>query len=386
LSPRKSLCFVATSPFAVNAFLLGHLSALAETYRVSLCVNLDAYPLSEQIDSRISIYAVHIERKISLGKDVRALMQLIGIFRREKFDAVHSITPKGGLLAMCAAFVVRVKHRHHTFTGQVWALRSGLARIFFKKMDWLIASFATRVFSDSVSQSRFLESEGIADRESISVLGKGSISGVDELRFKPNEQARKKLRAERSTSERTCVFLFVGRLVKDKGVFDLLRAFGRLSDSGIDSELWVVGPDEAGLQNELAQMSEASQGRVYWIGSTFEPENFMAAADVLVLPSYREGFGLVIAEAASCGIPAIAYRIDGVIDAVEENRTGLLVKMGDVGEFADAMHCMLINTELRQQYGQQARQRIRCDFSQQAITSAWLSFYDLTMNDSASRP
>ncbi len=379
----KRVCFVATSPFAVNAFLLGHISALAEIYQVSLCVNLDAYPLAENLDKRVTVFNVLLARKIAVGQDFQALWQLIRIFREGSFDVVHSITPKAGLLAMFAAFLSRIPRRYHTFTGQIWATRQGFARVFFKRIDCLIVMLATRVFSDSASQSRFLESEAVAERGSVLVLGKGSISGVDAARFRPNEAVRRDVRALFSTSEQACVFLFVGRVVKDKGVFDLVRAFDRLSKSESEAELWMVGPDEEGLQKELQQLTAAKSARIRWLGASFEPERFMAAADVLVLPSYREGFGLVIVEAASCGIPAIAYRIDGVIDAIEEGETGLLVDVGDDGKLSNAMLLMLSDPGMRRQFGLQAGERVRHEFSREAITSAWLELYVNDINNPA---
>ena len=371
----KRLCFVATTPFAVNAFLLGHLSALANSYCVSLCVNLGDYPLSSLIDKRVRVVNIPIRRKISPWQDLRTLLKLIDLFREEHFDAVHSITPKAGLLAMLGARLAKVPYRYHTFTGQVWANRSGLGRFFFKQIDRSIVAAASRVFADSQSQCHYLEREHVVAPGGIKVLGEGSICGVNPMRFCPCLGGRTEVRADLVVFDDVCVFLFVGRIARDKGVFDLLSAFVDLAKSHAKSVLWVVGPDEEHLSAELQLIAGPYNQRIRWIGPTFVPERFMAAADVLVLPSYREGFGMVIVEAAACGIPSVAYQIDGVTDAVQDGNTGVLVPKGNVNALRDAMRLMVEDTGLRTRLAQGASERVKTVFSADAVTAAWINFY-----------
>uniref|UniRef100_UPI00117CA0EA glycosyltransferase n=1 Tax=Nitrospira cf. moscoviensis SBR1015 TaxID=96242 RepID=UPI00117CA0EA len=192
----RSICFVATTPFVVNAFLLTHMKALADLYSVTLCVNCSVYPLSDHIDPRIRVVDVNIAREVSPFRDLRAFLFLLSVFRREKFSAVHSITPKAGLLAMLAACCAGIRFRHHTFTGQVWANRSGIVRYILKTFDRLIVRLASTVFTDSPSQCRFLKKERVVGSDGISVLGPGSISGVDVRRFRPDTESRHQVRAE----------------------------------------------------------------------------------------------------------------------------------------------------------------------------------------------
>lgn len=371
----KEICFVLTTPFAVNAFLLGHLRALAEYYHVSLCVNCSLYPISPLMDSRVRIINIGIQRKISPLADLHTLWELICLFRRMRFDAVHSLTPKAGLLAMLAALFARVPRRYHTFTGQVWANKTGLERFIFKWIDWLIVTITTRVFADSKSQCRFLETEGVAGSGVASVLGFGSICGVDLERFCPKALVRAEIRADLAVTDNTCVFLYVGRLARDKGVFDLINVFTRLAEQHENLALWVVGPDDEGLLPELKKLCHSCNQRVRWIGATFEPERYMISADILVLPSYREGFGMVILEGAACGIPSIAYRIDGVIDAVKDAETGVLVSKGDIGCLAKAMCSLAVDELYRDKLGRNAIEYARNNFSGKVVTSAWVEFY-----------
>ncbi len=377
---KQSLVFVATTPFAVNAFLRTHLLALAETHDVTLCVNTSAYPLVDDVARAVRVRHVDIARKIAPWEDLRALFQLLCCFREVRPATVHSLTPKAGLLAMLAGWLARVPWRFHTFTGQVWATRTGIARYLLKGIDRLIALCASQVFADSASQCRVLEEEGVVRHGGVTVLGQGSVAGVDLARFRPDPAARAALRTETGVADAVPVFLFVGRLVRDKGVFDLVEAFATLNARHGQWELWMVGPDEEDLQATLQIEGERLGARIRWFGPTPVPERYMAAADVFVLPSYREGFGSVVIEAAACGIPAIAYRIDGVIDAIVDGSSGLLVEVGQPEAFAAAMKRLALDKELRLLLGKQARDRAVRDFSSEKVTDAWLEFYRSHLN------
>lgn len=377
---KQSLIFVATTPFAVNAFLRTHLLAFSEIHEVTLCVNTAAYPLDKEIALVVRVRHVDIARKIAPSQDLVALFQLLRLFRAIRPTAVHSMTPKAGLLAMLAARLVGVPLRLHTFTGQIWATRNGVVRHFLKSLDRLIALLASNVFADSESQCRLLFEEGVVRDGQIRILGSGSIAGVDIRRFRPNPPNRARLREQLGTEPGTCVFLFVGRLAEDKGVFDLIYAFRELATTMSNVELWVVGPDEDGLLHTLQECATGCDAIIRWLGPTSSPEYFMASADVLLLPSYREGFGSVIIEGAACGIPSIAYRIDGVTDAVVDEYTGLLVELGQISAFASAMERLASHADLRLRLAHQARERATCHFTSVNVTKAWLDFYHSHFN------
>lgn len=378
---KRPLVFVATTPFAANSFLRTHLLALAEIHEVTLCVNTTAYPLVDAVASVVRVRHIDIARKIALWQDLRALFQLLHCFREIRPVSVHSLTPKAGLLAMLAGWLAQVPWRFHTFTGQVWANKSGVAKLLLKGIDRLIVLFASQVFADSASQCRFLEMERVVRRDGVTVLGRGSVAGVDLARFRPDPVMRAVLRAETGITDAVPVFLFVGRLVRDKGVFDLIQAFATLGALHAQWELWMVGPDEEGLQASLQTEGERLGARIRWFGSTPTPERFMAAADVFVLPSYREGFGSVVIEAAACGIPTIAYRIEGVVDAIVENHTGCFVAKGNVEELAQAMERLGSDPEMLSDLGNSARRRAVEDFSSSTVSAAWLAFYGSVLKE-----
>lgn len=372
---KQSLVFVVTTPFAVNAFLRTHLLALAKTHEVTLCVNTTAYPLVDDVASAVRVRHIDIARKITLWQDLRALIQLLNCFLEIRPATVHSLTPKAGLLAMLAGWLARVPWRFHTFTGQVWATKTGIERSVLKGIDRLIAICASRVFADSASQCHFLEAEGVVRYGGVNVLGQGSVAGVDLARFRPDSAARAALRTDIGVPDAVPVFIFVGRLVSDKGVFDLVKAFAMLNAKHGQWELWIVGPDEEGLQATLQANGERLGARIRWFGPTPTPERYLVAADVFVLPSYREGFGSVVIEAAACGVPAIAYRIDGVVDAIVENHTGWFVAKGNVEELAQAMERLGSDPEMLSDLGEAAHRRAVEQFSSSSVSAAWLTFY-----------
>ena len=274
---------------------------------------------------------------------------------------------------MTAAFFSGVPTRVHTFTGQVWATKKGLFRIFLKSLDRITARMATHILVDSPSQIRFLHSEGVLRQEIGNVLGSGSVSGVDLKRFRPNATVRKKIRKALGLTKDAVAFLFVGRLNRDKGIPELYEAFMALRTRMPAAWLVLVGPKEESIPFSPG-LTGVDSGVVY-VGPSSRPEDFMAAADVLVLPSHREGFGSTVIEAGACGIPAVASRIYGLTDAVVHGRTGLLVTRGDVGELALAMERLGNNRKLRLRMGREAKRRAKVRFDQKKITEALLQFY-----------
>ncbi len=337
----------------------------------------------QNTDLRIpaSFTPVEIERQIRPFADFLALLRLWRIFRQYRFDCVHSVTPKAGLLGMLAGALAGVPVRVHTFTGQVWATRKGVARSILKRMDWLLGALTTAPLVDSFSQRDFLVSERVLPEGKARVLAHGSISGVDTQRFQSNEKARAKIRGRYNIEPKDIVFLCVGRLSRDKGILDLAHAFAELADEHRGAHLMLVGPDEANIEGAVRTICKSCEGRLHVVGQTNTPEDYMAAADVFCLPSYREGFGSVIIEAAATGIPAIGSRIYGITDAIEEGRTGFLHEPGDVQGIAELMQRYLQDPGLRQRMGKAARHRARKLYAQEKVTDALMAFYAEVLGD-----
>lgn len=370
---RKRICFVVSSPMTARAFLSGHLSALSRSYAIDLAVEAGEAGGLGNIPAHARIVSVPIRRKVAPFADISSLIRLIVLFRRERYKAVSSVTPKAGMLAMLAAALARVPLRIHIFTGQVWATRKGWKRQLLKMADRCMARLATHVLADSPSQRDFMIAEGIAAAGKVRVLGKGSICGVNGARFRPDDGRRAEIWRAQGIPEEAVVFLFLGRLNRDKGVLDLAEAFAALGNP--DAWLLVVGPDEAGMCAAMQARLGPAQARCRFVGFTDRPEDFMAAADVFCLPSYREGFGMVVVEAAAAGIPTVASRIYGITDAVAEGVTGLLHRPGEVMEIVRGMRALADDPARRGELGRAARERALRLYSSETVTAAWVDFY-----------
>jgi len=369
----KKICYVATIPAVVHSFLRNHIRAASKNYDVTIiCNHVDAY-LLDDLPARIII--LPIERKISPWRDLLVLIDLISIFRRERFDLVHSIMPKTGLLSMLAALIVRVPNRIHIFTGQVWATSQGWGRKFLKMFDKLIVLSATHVLADSPSQRDFLVSEKVVSNNQCIVIADGSICGVDTVRFKPDDYIRKCLRTELNIIPEDILILYLGRLNRDKGILDLTNAFINILLVYPNAVLLLVGSEEDVTFLQVQAICGKHNDRLRRVSFTTHPEHYMYAADIFCLPSYREGFGQVIVEAGACGVPSVASRIYGVTDSVSDGETGMLFKAGDIDELTKALLTLIKDSSLRLKLGEAARLRVLEKFQSQKITDEMMLFY-----------
>ncbi len=358
-----------------QSFLYSHIRALQQTFDISLVANITGTFSSNTPGLNFRVFPVSIHRRIRLVDDLRALFGLCLLFRREKFYLVHSMTPKAGLLAMCAAKLAGVPIRVHWFTGQVWATQSGLKRWFLKGLDRLTASLATHVLVDSPSQRDFLASERVIRSARSEVLARGSVCGVNQDRFRPSKEVRKRIRKQLGVPQDAVVLIYVGRLNKDKGIEDLAKAFSSLAARLPKLWLVLVGPDEQNMWVKVSGICSNWMGRVCRFNHTDQPEQYMAAADIFCLPSYREGFGSAVIEAASCALPTVATRIYGLVDAVEEGASGFLHTPGDVDGLAGLIERLYADPHLRLSMGLRGRSRAIKLFGQEALTTALMSFY-----------
>ena len=374
-SKKLQVCFVSTIAWPLRVYIGSHIRKIAEGCQVT-CI---ADGVSELVTSELNYIAkfrqVAISRSIDLFADLLAVFNLCCIFKFGHFDCVHSIMPKAGLLAMSASLAVGVPNRFHTFTGQVWATRTGLSRRFLMSIDWLIAFMATGVLTVSYSQRDFLIANRIVKAEKIVVLSNGSVGGVDTRRFMPDSQTRARCRHELGIGSDDFIFLFVGRLNREKGISDLLDAFRIICVNHSIWHLLLVGPDEDNYDSYIDNLPAVLRKRICRIGFTTRPEQFMMMSDVICLPSYREGFGSVLIEAAACGLPAIASRIYGISDAVIEEVTGIFHAAGNTKELALCMLRIAQDKSLRQRLASSARARaIEC-FSEEILTEAFKNYY-----------
>jgi glycosyltransferase involved in cell wall biosynthesis len=381
---RKKICIVATIPLSLNVFMKPHIVMLAEYYDVTLIANGAEEDFAVSVGEHVRVIPVNIARTVSLMQDLFALIRLFRIFKDKRFDAVHSITPKAGLLAMLAALAAGIPVRIHTFTGQVWANKSGVVRWGLKAMDKLITKCATGLLADSFSQRAFLVNERIVLSKKIIVLGNGSVSGVNIERFKPNLAAKQHIRSALAIAEDAVICLYLGRLNPDKGVQDLAAAFASFAANTPYAHLLVIGPDEGDISEALHKTLINCSHQYHRIGFTNKPEDYMAAADIFCLPSYREGFGSVLIEAAAAGVPALASNIYGITDAVVDGQTGMLHEPKNIAQIAEYLQKLINDKVLRQTMSVQSIDRVKQLFATQVLVNAMRDYYEPLLSENIS--
>lgn len=382
MAPARPLriCRIATVPF----FLLHHLgSQVRATAQAGHAVLLVASPGPEWPSLRAipgtQAIELPIARPMAPLTDLRALVGLWRVLRRHPVDILHSTTPKAGLLAALAGLAAGVPVRLHTFTGQAWAELGGPARWIAKAADRLIIALNTRCYADSASQRAFLEAQGVAPRGKVVVLGSGSLAGVDARAFDPARHAAAApgVRSALGIGPADKVIGFVGRLTRDKGVAELVSAFLTLARKRDDVHLVLVGPQEP-ERDPLPEEARAAIGghaRIHAIGYSPAPAQYLAASDLMCLPSYREGFGNVVIEAAAMGLPAVGTAIVGLRDAIEDGVTGVLVAPKDATALAVALEAMLADDVRRRRMGESARERALRLFDAETVNARVLSEY-----------
>ena len=367
---KRKICFVTAIAGTAESFLRDHIVALRKEYEVFYVSN-ELYEKNILVEHD-GYHCVDIERGISLWKDLKAVWQLYRYFKKMKFDAVHSVTPKAGLVTAMAAWMAGT----HIFTGQVWATRQGLSRWLLKSIDRLIAVLDNHIHVDGKSQRSFLVKEGILKEGQAEVFCNGSIAGVNAERFVPNADARKAEREKIGIKDNVLTYIFLGRFNHDKGIGELYEAFDRLAAEEKDVFLLLVGDDEEGYLDKVSAYKHIKEGENFHnYGSTSQPERVLNAGDVFVLPTYREGFGTSVLEAACMGIPCICSDAYGVLDAYVVGETGLQCKVGDVDSLYQCMKSMHDDRELVKRLGDNSRQRAINDFNVKPISECWVNFY-----------
>ncbi len=365
---------VSTTALIVHFFLKPHLRALAETCDVTLALNPENDAYTPPLSLPVSFTSIDIKRPIAPYHDFLALFQLFRLFRRKRVDLVWTVAPKAGLLGMVAALLAGVPARVFIFQGEVWASRRGLLRWLLKTADRVTAACATHILAVSESERVFLEAEGVVPQGRVKVFGAGSIGGVDLDRFRPNPEARAVVRAELSIPQDATLALFVGRLTADKGIFELAEVFGKIASDQPDLWLLWVGPDEEKAASKIKSLMGCGAVRSRFVGFTGSPERYMAASDFICLPSRREGFAMVIVEAAATGLPAIGSRIYGISDTVADEKTGLLYDGGDSRQLAEAIIRLASDTKFRMHLAAAARARAVEHFSQSEVVGRYRDF------------
>ena len=322
--------------------------------------------------------AVPMERRISLFKDIISLIRLIKVFYKEKPTMVHSMTPKAGLLCMMAGKLTGVPVRIHTFTGLVFPTSTGLKRRILMATDWLTCACATHIIPEGEGVKADLLNNGIT-KKPIKVLGYGNVKGCDMDYFSRRDDVKRK--SEKLRNDKFFTFLFVGRIVKDKGIGELCEAFRIIHEQNINTRLWLVGQLEDKIdpiKTETKEMIESPNSAIEAVGTKRGDEllAYYAAADCFVFPSYREGFPNTVLEAGAMGLPSIVTDINGSREIIEQGKNGVIIPPKDINALFDAMLRMIRDKDGRENMANNARKMIADRFEQGFVRKCLYDYYD----------
>lgn len=364
-----------TVPQSLNTFCKGMLRELSDRYEM-IGLSSPGNELDE-IARRESIrmVAVPMERHISPLRDLVSLIKLIKVFWKERPDMVHSMTPKAGLLCMMAGRVVSVPVRVHTFTGLVFPTSTGLKRRILMFTDWLTCTCATHVIPEGKGVKDDLLNYGIT-KKPIKVLGYGNVRGVDMDFFSRRPVVIKQAEIIKKD---VFTFIFVGRIVRDKGINELCEAFDKLSGY-TQARLLLVGPYEDGLDpiTEKSREIIEKNSSIESVGAKYGEEllAYYAASDCFVFPSYREGFPNTVLEAGAMGLPSIVTEINGSREIVVGGKNGVIIPSKDADALFNAMMNMMSDKFARERMAANARQMIADRFEQGFVRKCLYDFYD----------
>lgn len=350
---RKKVLRITTVPVSFK-LLKGQLNMLNRLYEV-VAVSSPGKELEEIGESEgVRTEAVSMERRIALVQDLKSLFALIWLIRKEKPWMVHTMTPKAGLLGMLAAWICKVPVRMHTFTGLVFPTATGVKKHLLMLTDRITCACATFINPEGKGVRNDLIRFGITHK-GLHIIGNGNVNGIDVSYFNRTDEI---LRQAESIREKRCfTFCFVGRIVGDKGINELVRAFVKLSDEFPACRLMLVGDFEEKFDpvQPATRQIISTYKQIMFMGWQDDVRSFLAASDVFVLPSYREGFPNVVLQAGAMGLPCIVTDINGSNEIIHDGVNGLVVPPRDEEKLYDAMRFMLVNETVRQKLAAQSR-------------------------------
>ncbi len=366
----------ATVAMSLNILLKGQLRYLNQFFDVLAVSGYDADLETVKNREEVSVVSVTMKRSIAPFQDLISLYRLYKLFKKERPIIVHSITPKAGLLSMVAAKYANVPVRIHTFTGLVFPAKKGLFQKLLILMDKVLCWHATHIIPEGAGVKQDLLDYKIT-KKPLEVIANGNVNGIDTTFFNSNtisEQQQQNLRNELGIDSSDFVFVFIGRLVADKGINELVRAF--LSLAIPNCKLLLVGPYETEdpLQPETLKAIQQNDS-ILSVGFQHDVRPYLVISDCLVFPSYREGFPNVVMQAGAMGLPSIVTDINGSNEIIIEGFNGTIVPAKNVTALSNAMIRIKEDETWRNQLQSNARSSIISRYEQELVWEALLIKY-----------
>jgi glycosyltransferase involved in cell wall biosynthesis len=378
LNKRPKVFRVSTVPVSLNVLLKGQLNFLNSHFDI-VAISSPGEDLNEVFQrEKVKIYPIKINRKITIFSDICSLIKLIIFFFKNQPFIVHSITPKAGFLSMMAAFIVGVPVRIHTFTGLIFPTEKGLKKLLLKNIDRLTCFFATNIYPEGNGVKTDLIINHVTTKPLI-VLANGNVNGIDTNYFDPklfsNEQINN-LKRDLNISLNNFIFIFVGRLVTDKGINELVEAFIKFNYSK-NSKLILVGDyehNEDPLNTRTLEIIKSNIDIIF-VGYKKDVRPYFAISDCFVFPSYREGFPNVVMQAGAMGLPCIVTDINGSNEIISDGENGLVIPPKNTEEIINKMKYVYDNKYVFNKMQSKARDIIINKYQQEQVWKSILNEY-----------
>lgn len=380
-SSKPKLMRTATVALSLDVLLKGQLAFLNQHFHLVAVSGYDLHLQQVKDREHVVIKDVHMARAISPVQDLISLIKLYRLFKKEKPVMVHSITPKAGLLSMLAGKAAGVPIRMHTFTGLMFPTKTGAMQKLLIKMDQLLCWAATHIYPEGQGVKNDLMHYGIT-KKPLKIIANGNINGLDTKHFSPSlfeQEEKDQLRHRLKIATDAFVFVFVGRLVGDKGINELITAFKKLLEKKTDVKvcLLLVGPLESQLDPLLPEtLAEITTNiHICSVGFQNDVRPYFAIANCLVFPSYREGFPNVVLQAGAMGLPSIVTDINGCNEIILEGINGSIIPAKDTISLQKAMIKIRDDKSWYKELKENAREMIVDRYDQQLVWDTLLKEY-----------
>lgn len=380
--PKTKLFRVTTVPGSLG-LLKGQLRFMSNYFEVVAISSPNPKERLQRVgeEENVPVIEVEMTRKITLLKDIKAVLSLYKIFKKEKPFIVHTHTPKAGTLGMLAAKLTGVPHRLHTIAGLPLLEAKGFKRNVLNFVEKITYACATKIYPNSFELKNIIIENKFCRPSKLKVIANGSSNGIDTSYFNPllfSEEQKTRLRESLNIKPDDFVFIFVGRLVKDKGINELVSAFCRLEEQYPQAKLLLVGSYESNLDPLLPKTlaNIRDKKNIISVGFQKDVRLYFAISDALAFPSYREGFPNVVMQAGAMELPAIVTDINGCNEIVEDGINGLIIQPKDTMALKTAMELLLHDMEFRRKLRSNAREMITSCYEQKIVWNALLKEYN----------
>jgi len=383
---NKKLIRITTIPMSLKYLLRGQMAFMSKNGFSVVLVSSDGAELDDVIKAeKCEHHIIPLTRKINPFKDLLCTYRLYKLLRKEMPDIVHTHTPKAGIVGMLASFLARVPVRLHTVAGLPLLEAKGLKRFVLNFVEKLTYKFSTKVYPNSFGLKDIIIKNRFTSEDKLRVIGNGSSNGIDTSYFSPDlfsKEEKRSLKSKLGIEKNDFVFIFVGRIVSDKGINELVEVFNELCSDLKGIKLLLVGPfeDEIDPLSEKTKLLISSHDKIISTGYQNDVRPFFAISNSLVFPSYREGFPNVVMQSGAMGLPSIVTDINGCNEIIQTDYNGIVVPSKDMESLKRAMSRFFQDKELYLKCSAKSRLAIVNNYEQKLYWKALLNEYESYKN------